>query len=300
MRRIQQGGRLRLPARDLLCHGAGDVRQPERRRGPAGPREEGHEVRVSCSVLMAEVVGATIYAASPWLIGAFSREADVIAFGVRQAHTITLFYCLLAFSHCCAGVLRGLGRPRRANDGHAGGLVPAAHHLHHGHAVLHPRHRRCVLGLSADSGASRPCCLHGISSIAPSPSWAAAHRRSRRKFCLNKDTPVRYVRLTGVSLLLRRTAKPLPVIAALDHLPRGGFPAGGARAKRRPLQGSWPSLRGLGALPACLPYSLYFLITKHGSGAVCAQFANSQTSTVYFVSGRALKKPARPASRRHR
>ena len=64
-----------------------------------------------CSVLMAEVVGATIYAASPWLIGAFSREADVIAFGVRQAHTITLFYCLLAFSHCCAGILRGLGRP---------------------------------------------------------------------------------------------------------------------------------------------------------------------------------------------
>ena len=52
-----------------------------------------------------------LYAASPWLIGAFSREADVIAFGVRQAHTITLFYCLLAFSHCCAGILRGLGRP---------------------------------------------------------------------------------------------------------------------------------------------------------------------------------------------
>ena len=24
---------------------------------------------------------------------------------------ITLFYCLLAFSHCCAGILRGLGRP---------------------------------------------------------------------------------------------------------------------------------------------------------------------------------------------
>ena len=33
----------------------------------------------------------------------------------------------------------------------------------------------------------------------------------------------------------------------------------------------------------------YFLITKHGSGAVSAQFANSQTSTVYFVSGRLRK-----------
>ncbi|HBI95356.1 MAG TPA: MATE family efflux transporter, partial [Ruminococcaceae bacterium] len=47
----------------------------------------------------------------PWLIGAFSSEADVVAFGVRQAHTIALFYFLLAFSHCCAGILRGLGRP---------------------------------------------------------------------------------------------------------------------------------------------------------------------------------------------
>ena len=63
-----------------------------------------------CSVLMAEVVGATIYAASPWLIGAFSREADVIAFGVRQAHTITLFYCLLAYSHAVASVCRCAGK----------------------------------------------------------------------------------------------------------------------------------------------------------------------------------------------
>ena len=47
----------------------------------------------------------------PWLIGAFSREPEVIAFGVQQAHTAALFYCLLAFSHCCAGILRGLGRP---------------------------------------------------------------------------------------------------------------------------------------------------------------------------------------------
>ena len=79
--------------------------------GTADRVKKGMKFGCLCSVLMAEVVGATIYAASPWLIGAFSREADVIAFGVRQAHTITLFYCLLAFSHCCAGILRGLGRP---------------------------------------------------------------------------------------------------------------------------------------------------------------------------------------------
>ena len=63
-----------------------------------------------CSVLMAEVVGVSICLASPWLIGAFSREPDVIAFGVQQAHTAALFYCLLAFSHSIAAVCRGAGR----------------------------------------------------------------------------------------------------------------------------------------------------------------------------------------------
>ena len=78
--------------------------QPDRVR-------KGMKFGTLCSVLMAEIVGVGIYTLSPWLIGAFSREPDVIAFGVQQAHTAALFYCLLAFSHCCAGILRGLGRP---------------------------------------------------------------------------------------------------------------------------------------------------------------------------------------------
>ena len=86
-------------------------------------------------------------------------------------------------------------------------------------------------------------------------------------------------------------AKPLRSSLRLTTSPvRGGFPAGGARAKRRPLQGELAEpARPEGLCPLVLTYSLYFLITKHGSGAVCAQFANSQTSTVYCVSGRALK-----------
>ena len=48
-----------------------------------------------CSVLMAEIVGLCIYFGSPWLIGAFSREPEVIAFGVQQAHTAALFYLSL-------------------------------------------------------------------------------------------------------------------------------------------------------------------------------------------------------------
>lgn len=110
-RRVQQGRGLCLPARDLLCHGAGDVRQPERRRGPADRVKKGMKFGCLCSVLMAEVVGATTYAASPCssVLSAARPTSSRSACG--QAHTITLFYCLLAFSHCCAGILRGLGRP---------------------------------------------------------------------------------------------------------------------------------------------------------------------------------------------
>ena len=64
---------------------------------------------IICSITLAELVGITIYLASPVLISLFNREADVVAFGVMQAHTVTLFYFLLAFSHCIAGILRGAG-----------------------------------------------------------------------------------------------------------------------------------------------------------------------------------------------
>ena len=63
------------------------------------------------SPLLAEGIGLAIFGLAPLLIGAFNNEPDVVAFGVQQARTVALFYCLLAFSHCCAGILRGLGRP---------------------------------------------------------------------------------------------------------------------------------------------------------------------------------------------
>ena len=66
---------------------------------------------IVCSCLLAECVGLAMFTMAPIFIGAFSGEADVVAFGVQQARTVSLFYCLLAFSHCCAGILRGLGRP---------------------------------------------------------------------------------------------------------------------------------------------------------------------------------------------
>lgn len=43
------------------------------------------------------------------VIAAFNRDPSVIHYGVMQARIIALFYCLLAFSHCIAAVLRGSG-----------------------------------------------------------------------------------------------------------------------------------------------------------------------------------------------
>ena len=64
-----------------------------------------------CSPILAEAIGGIIFLASPLLVAAFNSEPEVVAFGVAYARTVSLFYCLLSFSHCCAGILRGMGRP---------------------------------------------------------------------------------------------------------------------------------------------------------------------------------------------
>ena len=65
---------------------------------------------VVCSCTLAEVVGLLSYLFAPQLIGFFSDSAKSINFGVQHMRTICLFYFLLAFSHCIAGVMRGAGK----------------------------------------------------------------------------------------------------------------------------------------------------------------------------------------------
>ena len=72
--------------------------------------KKGARFGILCSVIMAELVGLAINLAAPLLIAAFNNDPDVIAYGVAQARTVTLFYFLLSFSHCVAGSLRGAGR----------------------------------------------------------------------------------------------------------------------------------------------------------------------------------------------
>ncbi len=65
---------------------------------------------VICSCLMAEVIGILSYLFAPELIGMFTDAEESIHLGAQHMRTICLFYALLAFSHCIAGVLRGAGR----------------------------------------------------------------------------------------------------------------------------------------------------------------------------------------------
>lgn len=72
--------------------------------------KKGARFGILCSVITAELVGIFIYFTIPVLIAAFNRTPEVIAYGTIHARTTTLFYFLLSFSHCIAGILRGAGK----------------------------------------------------------------------------------------------------------------------------------------------------------------------------------------------
>jgi len=65
---------------------------------------------IVCCTVMAEIVGVLFYFFAPQLISIFNDAEDVIRFGTMHMRTISLFFFLLAFSHCIAGILRGAGK----------------------------------------------------------------------------------------------------------------------------------------------------------------------------------------------
>ena len=65
---------------------------------------------IACSCLMAEAIGVASYLFAPQLIGFFNDAPEVLDYGTRHMRTICMFYCLLAFSHCVAGIMRGAGK----------------------------------------------------------------------------------------------------------------------------------------------------------------------------------------------
>lgn len=65
---------------------------------------------IACSCIMAEIIGVVFYVYAPQLIAFFNNSPEVVRFGTQHMRVMCLFYCLLAFSHCMAGIMRGAGK----------------------------------------------------------------------------------------------------------------------------------------------------------------------------------------------
>ena len=71
---------------------------------------KGARFGVLVTIILAELIGVLVFIFAPQLIEAFDSTPEVIQFGIDKARTAALFYCLLAYSHSIAAVLRGAGK----------------------------------------------------------------------------------------------------------------------------------------------------------------------------------------------
>ncbi len=72
--------------------------------------KKGARFGILSAVILSELIGILYFVFAPQLFGLFDRSAQVLEFGVRQARIVTLFYCILAYSHAVAAVCRGAGK----------------------------------------------------------------------------------------------------------------------------------------------------------------------------------------------
>lgn len=72
--------------------------------------KKGSRFGLVSGIVLSELIGVTFYLFAPTFISLFTSEPSVIDIGTLQAHTETLFFFLLAWSHCMAGILRGAGK----------------------------------------------------------------------------------------------------------------------------------------------------------------------------------------------
>lgn len=75
-----------------------------------GRAKKGAVFGIVSGVAVAELIGIAFYFGIEPLLRFFVDEEQAVAFGKMHSHVTTLFFCLLAFSHCAAGVLRGCGK----------------------------------------------------------------------------------------------------------------------------------------------------------------------------------------------
>ena len=71
---------------------------------------EGARFGIIACISLAEVIGIFIWIFAPALIRIFNSDPEVIELGVLRARITSLFFFLLALSHCISGILRGAGK----------------------------------------------------------------------------------------------------------------------------------------------------------------------------------------------
>ena len=69
--------------------------------------DEGVRFTLTIGIIMIQLIGVILFLFSPQLIGLFSSDPEVIAYGVGRARVGTVFFFLLAYTQLMTGILRG-------------------------------------------------------------------------------------------------------------------------------------------------------------------------------------------------
>ncbi|MBP5160289.1 MAG: MATE family efflux transporter, partial [Lachnospiraceae bacterium] len=72
--------------------------------------KKGARFGIISGMVIAQTIGVLFFLFARYALRFFVDEQESIAYGAIQARTVSLFFLLLAFSHCAAGVLRGCGK----------------------------------------------------------------------------------------------------------------------------------------------------------------------------------------------
>ena len=73
---------------------------------------KGSRFGILAAVISAETLGAILWVTCPWIIPLFNDDPAVVAIGVNQMRTESVFFFLLAFAHSVSAVMRGAGRAK--------------------------------------------------------------------------------------------------------------------------------------------------------------------------------------------
>ena len=80
--------------------------------GAGNPKraQKGARFGVLFGATCSELIGVILFIGAPVFLMMFSKDPEVLAFGKLQVATESLFYFMLAYSHCMASIIRGAGK----------------------------------------------------------------------------------------------------------------------------------------------------------------------------------------------